>query len=136
MLELDTINKYFPDFNEKGEGSVGQIKKMLADPYVQSREDEDTLEAISRALTDQPYVLSKQGAIPYDAIIDNLRMSPYDKVADIEDMYKYYSEIISDFPEFFKSPGKFKQYRWDALSVAAALGLGEAYSKLQEVEES
>ena len=24
------------------------------------------------------------------------------------------------------------KYRWDALSVAGALGLGEAYSKLQE----
>ena len=132
MLELDTRNKYFPDFDEKGEGSVGQIKKMLADPYVQTREDENTLQAISRALTDQTYVQSKQGAIPYDTIIDNLRMSPYDKAADIEEMYSYYKELIPNLPEFYKSPGKFKQYRWDALGVAATLGLGEAYSKLEE----
>lgn len=132
MLERDTQNKYFPDFAEKGEGSVGQIKKMLADPYVQSREDEGTLQAISRALTDQSYVQSKQGAIPYDTIIDNLRISPYDNVADIEEMYSYYKELIPDLPEFYKSPGKFKKYRWDALSVAGTLGLGEAYSKLQE----
>jgi len=136
-LEDDTRNKFFPTYDKEGLVTPKQVKAMLSDPYVNAIEEEKVLQDISSMIKEKVYLLDKDKiANNIDVILDNLLPGSGTKI-DIEygkDAQDDYKKIFDNFPEFYKDnvvPNG-KKYRWDALSVTGALGLGEAYSKLKE----
>lgn len=136
-LSDTTIDTFFPEYSKTGFTTPRQIKALLADPEVNARESEDILQDIRRATKYKEHVLDKKGsAHNLDSIQDNLSLGDTEEsyIKNGLDEYEYYRNQFSDFPEFYKATAvpNGKKYRWDALSVAGTLGLGEAYSKLQE----
>lgn len=123
---LDNASEY----DRTGQATVAELKRLLS--FKEEMPAESYEELHDLVYGNSGVILTKnKNVVNYDTVIDNLTST-----LNIEDAYDFYKDLIPNFPEFFKSPPdkKSTKYRWDALSVATTLGLGEAYSKLQEGE--
>jgi len=130
---LSSVLNNRANYDRTGEATVGELKRLLAFKEKIPANIYNRLEA--SVIEDSGYIKTKSGdAIGYDIALDNIDNSM--TIDEVEDAYLYFKDVIPGFPEFFRKPSnqKAQKIRWDALSIATALGLGEAYSKLQKEE--